>query len=557
MRTDRALKKTTSILLVATLVLGISLLANNRMPQASALQAKPIKISRVISVSNYGLTFITDQITLQEGNSVSIGMPIQYSNNILEYYSSDREVAVTRFSNPQYPNLTFINITSPSPRERIDLVTVLRGVISQDASAVFNLTVPKAPVLLEEVQTFDVSILLPKDVDITPPAEFNVTSTNQTVMLYTNTTTLKPLSTKDLSISFKSETIHLLSVNSDEVTLTFDGKLDVQEKLSLRFEGTGEIDTVHLRIPNQSKEVLVKGIVAELDRTVGNESQGLLTVAVKLRQPIANKENVSFTIRYKVPADIFVTTSNDKHTVSFPQSLNTTYDDYTIWMVFPSTHTIKAFEPVPQGFVREDPYRTKLMYRRSNTALRTNNTVQLDYQTALNISEYYSWIWGAAILLGAVGLAARLTPLTGPKPLAITPESKNLIEETLEGYGRLKKLRQQVLTRPAVEAMGKGGAPLLRETLRTIQRESERIRDATRKLRKAQPTQASTLTELEKVEVEIQQLLSAYDRVNDDLRRGRISKKVAQNIQKEYTKQIHAHITTEDEMIEEIKRTTE
>ena len=551
------MKKTTSILLVATLVLGISLLANSRMPQASALQAKPIKISRVISVSNYGLTFITDEITLQEGNSISIGMPIRYSDNILEYYGYDGEVAVTQFSNPQYPNLTFINITSQTPRERISLVTVLRGVISQDASAVFNLTVPKVPVLLEELQMFDVSILLPKDVDITPPAEFNVTSTNQTVMLYTNTTTLKPLSTKDLSISFKSETIHLLSVNSDEVTLSFDGELDVQEKLSLRFEGTGEMDTAYLRIPKQSKEVLVKGIVGELDRTVGNESQGLLTVAVKLRQPIANKENVSFTIRYKVSADIFVTTSDDKHTVSFPQSLNATYGDYTIWMIFPSTHTIKAFEPVPQGFVREDPYRTKLMYRRSNTALKTDNTAQLDYQTTFNISQYYSWIWGAAILLGAVGLAARLTPLTGLKPPTITPETKNLIEDTLEGYGRLKRLRQQVLTRPTVEAMGKGGAPLLRETLRTIQRESERIRDATRKLKKVQPTQASTLTELEKVETEIQQLLTAYDRVNDDLRRGRISKKVAQNIQKEYTKQIHAHITTEDEMIEEIKKTTE
>jgi len=527
------------------------------MPQASALQAKPIKISRVISVSNCGLTFITDQITLQEGNSVSIGMPLRYSNNILEYYSSDPEVALTQFSNPQYPNLTFINITSKNPRERISLVTVLRGVISQDTSAAFNLTVPEAPVLLEELQTFDVSILLPKDVDITPPAEFNVTSTNQTVMLYTNTTTLEPLSTKDLSISFKSETIHLLSVNSDEVTLTFNGELDVQEELSLRFEGTGEIDTVHLRIPKQSKEVLIKGIVGELDRTVGNESQGLVTVAVKLRQPIANKEKVSFTLQYKVPTDSFVTTSNDKHAISFPQSLNTTYDDYMIWMIFPSTHTVKAFKPVPQGFVREDPYRTKLMYRRSNTALKTSNTVQLDYQTTFNISQYYSWIWGAAILLGAVGLATRLTPLTGPKPLAITPEAKNLIEDTLEGYSRLKRLRQQVLTRPTAEAMGKGGTPLLRETLRTIQRESERIRDVTRKLRKARPTQASTLTELEKVEAEIQQLLTAYDRVNDDLRRGRISRKVAQNIQKEYTKQIHAHITTEDEMIEEIKRTTE
>lgn len=225
------MKRATSILFAATLVLGLTLLTNSRIPQASALQATPIKISRIISVSNHGLTFISDEITLQEGNSISIGIPIEYKSNLLEYYSTDDGVTVTPFSNPEYPDLTFLNITSQSPRERITLVTVLRDAISQDASGLFNLTFPETPVLLQELQTFNLSILLPKDADIkTPPGGFNLTTTNQTIILYTDTRALDPLTRKNVSIQFNSGTIHLFSVNSDEVTLTFNGELNIQEK---------------------------------------------------------------------------------------------------------------------------------------------------------------------------------------------------------------------------------------------------------------------------------------------------------------------------------------
>ena len=528
------------------------------MAQAPVGQSTPIEISRLISVSNYGLTFITDEIILQEGTSISIGIPLEYKSNLLEYYATDPGVTVTAFSNSQHPNVIFLNVTSQSPREQVTLVTVLRGVIWQEMSGSFNLTFPKTPVLLQELQTFNISIVLPKDADIkTPPAGFNFTTTNETVALYAEGRALAPLTREDLSISFNSETVDLFSVSSDEVTVNFDGELNIQEKLCVTFKGTGETDTVSLRIPKESQITLLKGIIGELDRTVGNESQGLVTVAVKLRQAVTSGENVSFIIQYKMPVEAFVTASDGGHVIHFPQSLNTTYNDYKIWIVLPSTYVLKEFEPKFQGFVREDPYRAKLMYQRKDTALKTQSSAQLQYEISFSMPQYYSWIWGAAMLLGAIGLATRLTPLAGRKPVALTPETKKLIEEALEIYTQINKIRQRVLTRPTIETTGRRETPLLRESMRTIKRDSERMRDAIRRLTKAQPTLASTVAELEKTEGVVQELLSAYNRVNEDLRRGRISKKVGERIQKEYSKQIHGHIRTEDELVEEIKRNAE
>ncbi|MDH5704246.1 MAG: hypothetical protein OEY99_08530, partial [Aigarchaeota archaeon] len=203
-----------SILVALTLVLLLTPITSARMAQAPVAQSTPIQISRLISVSNYGLTFITDEIILQEGTSISIGIPLEYKSNLLEYYATDPGVTVTAFSNSQHPNVIFLNVTSQSPREQVTLVTVLRGVIWQEMSGSFNLTFPKTPVLLQELQTFNISIVLPKDADIkTPPAGFNFTATNETVALYTEARALAPLTREDLSISFNSETVDLFSVS--------------------------------------------------------------------------------------------------------------------------------------------------------------------------------------------------------------------------------------------------------------------------------------------------------------------------------------------------------
>lgn len=552
------MNRASSILLAVTLVLVLTSTLSARVARASVVQSTPTSISRLVSVSNYGLTFITDEIILQEGSSISIGIPSEYKGNLVEYYTADPEVTVAAFTDSQHPNIIFLNVTSQSPRHQLSLVTVLRGVIWQEMSGAFNLTFPETPVLLQELQTFNISIVLPKDADIKiPPVGFNLTKTNETVTLYTEARALAPVTKDDLSISFNSETIDLFSVRSDEVTINFDGELNIQEKLCVTFQGTGETDTLSLRIPKESQITLLKGLLGELDRTVGNESQGLVTVAVKLRQAITRGENASLTIQYKAPVEAFTTESEGEHIIHFPQSLNSTYNDYKIWIIFPSTYVLKKFEPKPQGFIREDPYRVKLMYQREDTALKRQNSAQLHYEMSFSMSQYYSWIWGAAILLGAIGLATRLTPVAGLKPAAMAPETKRLIEEALEIYVRTNKMRQQVLTRSTVETARKGDTALLRESMRTIKRDSERMRDPLRRLRKVQPALASTLAELEKTEGVIQELLSAYNRVNEDLRRGRISKKVGQRIQREYSKQIHGHISTEEELVEEIKRSAE
>ena len=199
------MNRASSILLAVTLVLVLTSMLSARVAQAPVAQSMPTSISRLVSVSNYGLAFITDEVVLEEGRSISIGIPSEYKDNLVEYYAADPEVTIAAFTHSQHPNIIFLNATSQSPRQQLSLVTVLQGVMWQDTSGSFNLTFPGTPVLLQALQTFNISIVLPKDADIEiPPAGFNLTKTNETVTLYTEARALAPATREDLSISFNS-----------------------------------------------------------------------------------------------------------------------------------------------------------------------------------------------------------------------------------------------------------------------------------------------------------------------------------------------------------------
>ncbi|MEM2909593.1 MAG: hypothetical protein QXO01_00785 [Nitrososphaerota archaeon] len=497
-------------------------------------EGESYEVVRGVEVKDCGLMYISDSLYVEPGRTIKVGFDIALKDKLVAFYAEQATIETRYVEEESPPSLFFIEMRNVGEQTvRANLVTVFKGLVTEEDSKTFVANVPMLPVIKKTVASFYMVVRFPSGSEVELPERpgFNYTTAMDGV--FTEAKDIDLLLPTSVSVRFMNDKVSIVSVEKADVTVFVGNPRQVSFFLKIVNHGKSSINEVKLLLPTNATLLNVKDSLGALSSSYVRETGSLV---VKTRWDVKSGEKVSFTVEYLEP---YAHESGYTYVLSYPSLLDTVYGRYSLKVILSPGYDFKGSSPEPEELVRDQSGATMLSYVSGSVAtLQPKTAISISYIAGVSIMPYLPYLWIATfgvLLTTAVTYRLSRRPKAPMLPEEVKEAIKTVTSKVFEVVKACERLASSIpLDKKSISRWSRSA---YESELTTVKRDVDRI-SALKKRLGGFPEIMAKLGPLETQISELVGIMTALSRTIEDFRLGRIGKATYDRITKEYAKDI-------------------
>ncbi|RJS80355.1 hypothetical protein CW711_00010 [Candidatus Bathyarchaeota archaeon] len=564
----RSLLTTLAIMIAAFTFLGSFM----SLVEAYGQNALEVHVNRVIRVDDGGALTINDTITVSKGVNGSItslskflvGIPRGFERNLVKVYAYNGSVRLNvRNISFGRADIRGFEVLFPNKVNLDDVETysftviyVFSGLVSSETSLRFRFEFPKYPTLEYEVQSYNLTVVLPPDAE--EPAgsiPFNETTDGDSLILKYSEGTVSAFAKDSAWVTFSSADFKLLEVNEMTRRITVDewGNIAVSDRYYIINRATSSVFRLSLRIPRNATSISAQDIYGSLKVAVKRTSTHV-EVEVSLRRGLKEGERVKLLIAYKIPSGLYLEHEGwDGYTLTMKPL---TYNNW--WIVEKLDVVIVLPEGARFQTSIKDPSRFEKNAFQETITFTEYNVTAFD-ELSLNLKYRYGVLWPSFRPTVWVGLLTSILAvflyLRGPTKLSVptVPVPVETIREFIGDYEEKRRILQnlEIIERQVRRGkISRRRYKVRRDSLeRRLSRLQKRLNVLREELESTSRRYAELMGDLEVAEAELEAVKASLERLRSRYRRREISSETYDRLLDDYNRRRERAESTIDEVL--------
>lgn len=514
-------------MLAVAMLFSVSMSFNARNVRADGTYTIP-NVHHMISVLSNGYVLMNDTIMLsgQAPPSFLLGFPYRFGPLVVRCFASDANNTSNTFpvslSEPLENRTGFygikVDFSKGAPQTFSVQILFSNALIAQATSnaTLFAVTFPTFPSLETSVDTFNGSIILPRNA-----VYVQGTINNLTYNLTYSQTNLAAFAYNSSTVAFNiaNNEMQLFDVNQLRRQISVSAVGDIMGTDSYYITNTAvniSLSSVEVLLPPNATQVTAKD---QFGRTMSPPTQ---TIANTSRYTIAFSTAVdptrssSFTVTYSLPSEIYIEQQGGTNSFALSMTMFQDLDYYinatTVTFALPEGATLQSFENSLAGdshSISKDVFQEEAVINTQGVISLDSFSVRIVYDYSPLWLGYVPTIW--ALVLAMVGCLAVvvLRRPKAPTPVAAVPTAgmrvrPEYIRSFVESYEERMKIVSEI---DSLESKAKKGRlprqryKVQRRTLETrLNAVSRSLTEAKERMRSAGGHYAGLMRELEVAE---------------------------------------------------------
>ncbi|MFP3985400.1 MAG: hypothetical protein ACLFU9_05475 [Candidatus Bathyarchaeia archaeon] len=536
-------------------IASISLLVPHNAYAASPSQIKVDKIDHVVTPIYGGLLLINDTIRISSPadntriENFSIGFPLKYRPNLrfsMAYEVSAPNEQLNVILDTGLGTTGYYGVTVVFPNGGVTLnkdqtytftvVFVLSdsidSLVNGATQYVFTADFPLYPSLVQNAETCNVTIILPKNTEYSP-TDFIFNATYKEGRYYLNYTKspLQNLTRESLELSFASEDVDsfaCFTVNrlNREVTIDTNQGVLVSDTFLLESKTAFAVNKIKLQLPTDASNV---SAFDELERTITitRRENGITTHEFSLN--LTKYQSRSFRVVYMLSGEDRLAgkdSQNYEVNLSLFENLEMMPNTFAVKVIFPEGAVIQSF-PQQTFNIQRDVFQEKLSLSFSNITWLQNEQWTIIYRHSIFWNAFRPTLWTTVIvLIGAVIAFAWQRPKPPTPVSAILVPRKTLdafvdtYEEKKKTLAELEQIKRKARKGKVSRRRYKVRRTTLENRLATL---TNKLADLRQKIMSGGAKYADIMRQLEVSETELDNIKADVTRIEVRFKRGEIS----------------------------------
>jgi hypothetical protein len=540
----------------AAVVVTILLIFFAPLPSAAQAEAAPqITASREIRVLIGGNVLLTDNytITVPSGSgkidSFVIGFPIGLGPKV-QYADAISQSGTNLFTSrgPSPGNRSYeIRVQFQSPIEPSQTATLIVRVLLSDvitATQNFNLTVPRYPILAQNITNYVLRVIFPEDASFpSQPKNYTRTTFQGLPTQKLEASSVASNSSRLDSMAFSSQSMSLIRCDGFTRTITLQPPQTIMVTDQYRITNLAKqsLSTITLSLLNNSSDVYAEDSIGSI---TSDHDSGLVDVSPRIT--LQQNYSYAFTVHYRIPYERFVSKVSGASLSRLeipvlPPSSNFSLSDVTVLVELPEGSRYESAQVMEGSELDLTANGRTIALHGFKVSTMKETLLRADYEYSILWAAYRPtlWILVATAVVGSILAFSRRKHLPAVR---VTPVPLEILRAFTSKYDEKSSLSTELESLEKSMARGKVSRIEFRRRktsidarLTSLNREITQLKS---QIAKAGGRFGSAIAKMEVAEAEIETARGELERVSSQYRGGRISRETFEKLREDYEKRI-------------------